>query len=484
MCAAVLALTAAASLSIAQDTAETESSTSPDAAQESMCGGDGGDSMSAESADEMSGEICEHGSNPEACEICSATSAEAEAASEISSGDTAWMLASAALVMLMLPGLALFYAGMVRRKNVLSSMMHSFTALGVVTIIWVAFGYSMAFGTSLGGFVGNPFEKFLLLGITKETASGSIPELVFMIFQGMFAIITPALISGAIAERVKFTAYVWFIALWVVLVYCPLAHWVWGGGWLGNLDPEPLDFAGGTVVHLSSGVSALIVVMIIGSRRGYPSGDMMPHNMTMTLLGAGLLWFGWFGFNAGSAGAADAAAGLAFAVTHIAAACGAIGWLIAERIHTGRASALGAASGIVAGLVGITPAAGAVEPWAAILIGFGAGFICYGGVLLKGRLRYDDSLDVMGIHGFGGAWGALATGIFATVGATGLVMGAGGLSQFMTQIYSVLAAGAYAAVITFILVKVLDAIIGFRVSDETEQIGLDQAEHGEAGYTL
>ncbi len=410
----------------------------------------------------------------------------ADAAAALDSGDTAWMLTSSALVLLMLPGLALFYAGMVRRKNVLSSMMHSFAALGVIGVLWAVVGYSLAFGNTLGGFIGNPLDKLLLLSVDYEALAddSAYPELVFMIFQGMFAIITPALIAGAIAERVKFGAYIWFIALWSLLVYCPLAHWVWGGGLLASLDTAPLDFAGGTVVHLSSGISALIVVLIIGTRRGWPSGEMLPHNLTMTLLGAGLLWFGWFGFNAGSALASNAVAGLAFTTTQIAAACGALGWLIIERIHTGRASALGAASGIVAGLVGVTPAAGFVEPWAAMVIGFGAGFICYGGVLLKGRLKYDDSLDVMGIHGFGGAWGAIATGIFATVGATGLIAGSDGVKQLLSQAIGVAAAAAYAAVVTFIIVKALDAIIGFRVEEEQEQIGLDQVEHGETGYNF
>ena len=409
-----------------------------------------------------------------------------ESAATADTGDTAWMLVSSALVMLMVPGLALFYGGMVRRKNVLSSMMHSFVALGVMTIQWVLIGYSLAFGSSLGGFIGNPLDKLLLRGVTPETLFGTIPEYVFMMFQGMFAVITPALISGAIAERVRFRTYVVFILLWGTLVYDPLAHWVWGGGWLaaGHLIDGlgALDFAGGTVVHLSSGVSALVAVMLLGKRRGYPSGDMLPHNLTFTLLGAGLLWFGWFGFNAGSAVASNAQAGLAFTVTHIAAASGAVGWLIAERLHQGHASALGAASGIVAGLVGITPAAGFVEPWAAIAIGLGAGVICYRGVIMKGRFGYDDSLDAFGVHGVGGAWGALATGIFATVGATGLVTG--NVSQFLNQIIGVVAAGAYAVIVTLILVKVLDATMGFRVTDEEEQIGLDQIEHGEVGYNF
>lgn len=402
----------------------------------------------------------------------------------LDSGDTAWMIVSSALVMLMVPGLALFYAGMVRRKNVLSSMMHSFIALGVITLQWVVVGYSIAFGEDIGGLLGNPGTKFLMLGITPETLSGSVPELVFAMFQGMFAIITPALIAGAIAERVKFSTYIVFILAWATLVYDPLAHWVWGeGGWL--LERGALDFAGGTVVHLSSGVSALVIVLMIGKRRGYPSGDMMPHNLTLTLLGAGLLWFGWFGFNAGSAVAANSSAGLAFTVTHIAAASGALGWLLVERWHRGHASALGAASGLVAGLVGITPAAGFVAPWAAILIGFGAGCICYGAIVMKGRLGYDDSLDVVGVHGVGGTWGALATGVFAMAafgGKTGLIEG--NVGQFITQIVGVLAAGLYAAVVTALLVVVLNATMGFRVDDEKEQIGLDQSEHGEVGYNF
>ena len=402
----------------------------------------------------------------------------------LDSGDTAWMIVSSALVMLMVPGLALFYAGMVRRKNVLSSMMHSFVALGVITVQWVVVGYSIAFGDDIGGLLGNPGTKFLMLGITPESLSGSVPEYVFAMFQGMFAIITPALIAGAIAERVKFSTYIVFILAWSTLVYDPLAHWVWGeGGWL--LERGALDFAGGTVVHLSSGISALVIVLMIGKRRGYPSGSMMPHNLTMTLLGAGLLWFGWFGFNAGRAVAANGSAGLAFTTTHIAAASGVIGWLLVERWHRGHASALGAASGLVAGLVGITPAAGFVAPWAAIIIGFGAGCLCYGAIVMKGRLGYDDSLDVVGVHGVGGTWGALATGVFAMAafgGHAGLIEG--NVSQFITQVVGVLAAGGYAAVVTLILVFVLNATMGFRVGDEEEQIGLDQSEHGEVGYNL
>ncbi|MBM3215217.1 ammonium transporter [Candidatus Poribacteria bacterium] len=397
------------------------------------------------------------------------------------SGDTAWMLVSSGLVLLMVPGLALFYGGMVRRKNVLSSMMHSFIALGVVGIQWVVVGYSIAFGDSIGGWVGNPMSKFLMLSVRPDSLWGTVPESTFAMFQGMFAIITPALISGAIAERVRFRAYVLFILLWSTLVYDPLAHWVWNpDGWLLKLGA--LDFAGGTVVHLSSGISALVMAKMLGSRRGYPSGDMLPHNLTMTLLGAGLLWFGWFGFNAGSAVASNSTAAVAFAATHIAAASGILGWLAVEKLHRGHPSALGAASGLVAGLVGVTPAAGFVAPWAAIVIGLTVGALCYGAVVMKGRFGYDDSLDAFGVHGVGGTWGALMTGVVATIGASGLVLGNAG--QLADQFVAVVAAGAYAVIVTWILFKIIDAVVGFRIDPESEQIGLDQVEHGEVGYNM
>lgn len=400
----------------------------------------------------------------------------------LNAGDTAWMIAASGLVMLMLPGLALFYGGMVRRKNVLSSMMHSFIALGIITLQWVAFGYSIAFGESVGGLFGNPFQRAFFRGITHETLWGSIPEYVFAMFQAMFAIITPALISGALAERVKFRAYVFFIFLWGTFVYDPIAHWVWNpNGWL--MKRGALDFAGGTVVHLSSGSSALIAALLLGKRRNYPSAEMVPHNLTLTLLGAGLLWFGWFGFNAGSALASNATAGLAFTTTHIAAAMGALGWLFVEKLHRKHPSALGAASGIVAGLVAITPAAGYVPPWSSILIGLTVGMLCYGAVVMKGRFGYDDSLDVFGVHGVGGTWGALMTGVFAAVGTSqGLLLG--NVNQFVTQIVGVVSTGAYAMIVTFLIIKITDALFGFRVDPETEQIGLDQQEHGEVGYNL
>ncbi len=398
----------------------------------------------------------------------------------LNTGDTAWLLVSSALVLLMLPGLALFYGGMVRKKNVLSSMMHSFVAMGVIGVQWVVVGYTIAFGPGESAFWGG-LGKFLLSGVGPDSLSGTVPEFAFIMFQGMFAIITPALISGAIAERVKFMPYVIFILLWSTLIYDPLAHWVWGSnGWL--LEMGALDFAGGTVVHISSGVSALAAIAIIGRRKGWPTTAMFPHNLTLTLLGAGLLWFGWFGFNAGSALASNGSAALAFTNTQTAAAAACCSWLLAEWFIHKKGSALGAASGIVAGLVAITPAAGFVTPGASILIGGIAGILCYGAVLMKGKLGYDDSLDAFGVHGVGGTWGALATGIFATVGGTGLL--AGNPKQFLIQLLSVVVAAAYAFVGTIILVKLIDLIFGFRVTDEEETVGLDEKVHGEVGYNF
>ncbi len=402
------------------------------------------------------------------------------AADGLSPGDTAWVLASSALVLLMLPGLALFYAGMVRSKNVLSTLMMSFVAMGVLGVQWVVFGYSFAFGGSGGPLFGG-FDHLFLAGIGPDTLSGSIPTLAFVIFQGMFAVITPALISGALVERVKFGTYTLFILLWSVLVYDPLAHWVWGeGGWL--LELGALDFAGGTVVHISSGVSALAAILVLGKRRGYPTEKFVPHNLTMTLTGAGLLWFGWFGFNAGSALGANGVAALAFTSTNTASAAGLLGWLLAEKLRFGKPSALGAASGCVAGLVAITPGAGFITPGWALLVGFVAGFLCFYAVCLKGRLGYDDSLDVLGVHGVGGTWGALATGIFATAGAGSLLTG--DFRQFGVQVIGVVAAAAYAFVVTWVLCKVLDALVGLRVEPAEELTGLDQSAHGEVGYSL
>lgn len=401
------------------------------------------------------------------------------AADGLNAGDTAWMLISSALVLVMLPGLALFYGGMVRAKNVLSTTMHSFAAMAIIGVQWVVLGYTLAFGSS-GPFIGS-LQNLLLCGITPETLSGSIPTYIFAMFQGMFAIITVALISGAIAERMKFSTYCVFILLWSTLVYDPLAHWVWGdGGWL--LEMGALDFAGGTVVHLSSGISALVLALFLGKRKGYPHERMPPHNLPMTLLGAGLLWFGWFGFNAGSALSSGGNAALAFAATQTAAAAGALSWMLAEWLHAGKPSALGAATGIVAGLVVITPAAGFVSPGWALVMGLLAGVVCYGGVLLKHKLGYDDSLDAFGVHGIGGAFGAVATGIFATMGATGLI--SGNIHQLWVQVVGVTAAGTYAVVMTIIILAVLKATMGLRVEQEEEVKGLDQTAHSETGYNF
>ena len=396
----------------------------------------------------------------------------------INAGDTAWLLVSAALVMLMLPGLALFYGGMVQRKNVLSSLMHSFVALSVVLLQWIVVGYSLSFGKG-NAFIGD-LGDFLLMGTQVDSVTGTVPTYAFIMFQAMFAIITPALISGAIAERMKFSTYTVFILLWSFFVYDPLAHWIWGGGWLQKLGA--LDFAGGIVVHLSAGVSALAIAQLIGKRQGFPSEMFVPHNLTMTLLGVGLLWFGWFGFNAGSALAANASAALAFTTSMIAAAAAALSWMMMEWWLVERPSALGLASGIVAGLGSITPAAGFVSPGAALVIGLVAGVICFYGVRLKFKAGYDDSLDVVGVHGVGGIWGPVATGLFATVGAQGLM--AGNPRQVGIQLLGVVAAGLYAYLATYVICWVLDKTMGLRVEDDQEMAGLDRELHGEVGYNI
>jgi Amt family ammonium transporter len=402
--------------------------------------------------------------------------------------DTVFVLMSAALVMLMTPGLALFYGGMVRTKNILATLMQSFIVIALVTLEWVLWGYSMAFGPDLGGIVGG-LDWFGLKGVGMDPSADygtTIPQVAFMIFQGMFAIITPALITGAFAERMKFSTFLIFILLWATFVYNPLCHWVWGvGGWIGALGA--LDFAGGTVVHISSGISALAAAIIVGRRRGYGSTAFIPHNVPMTITGAALLWFGWFGFNAGSALAANGLAANAFVVTHIASAGAALTWILMEWVLRGKPTTLGAASGAVAGLVAITPASGFVGPLSAIVIGGAAGIICYGGVLLKSKLGYDDSLDVVGIHGLGGTLGALATGLFASTavnpdGANGLFFGNPG--QLWTQFVSIIATMIFAFVMTLIILKVLDLIMGLRVSDEEEERGLDISLHNEGGYTF
>ena len=411
------------------------------------------------------------------------------AVSEKHSANISWILISSALVLLMVPGLAFFYGGMVRSKNVLNTLMLSFISLGVITIQWVIMGYSLAFGSDWEQIIGWDWNYILLYGINHTELKGEIPHLAFMVFQGMFAVITPALISGAIAERMKFGVYVLFIVLWSTLVYDPICHWVWGGGWIQKLgkvlgwgEISALDFAGGTVVHISSGVSALAAVLILGKRSGYPQEVISPNNLNFTLLGAGLPWFGWFGFNAGSALAANESATLAFVTTFVATAGGAVAWALVEKLHRGKTSALGVASGIVAGLVAITPAAGFVKPFWALVIGFFAGFICYGGILLKGKFGYDDALDVLGIHGIGGTWGAIATGVFATIGAEGLIIG--NFKQFIIQIIAVIGTIIYAFIVTWIIVKILDKIIGIRVKVDVERIGLDQDQHGETAYNI
>ncbi len=406
--------------------------------------------------------------------------------SEISAGDTAWVLASAGLVMLMTPGLAFFYGGLVRNKNVLGTIMHSFIVIGLVSVLWVVIGYSLAFGPDAGhGFIGD-LSYFGLKGVGQVPGpySDTIPHQVFMVFQLMFAVITPALITGAFAERARFSTFLLFMGLWSLLVYAPVAHWVWGqGGWLS--EHGALDFAGGTVVHVNAGAAALVAALLYGRRMGYGQEPMEPHNIPYVVLGTGLLWFGWFGFNAGSALAADGTAGNAFVVTHVAAAAGALTWTALSWAASGKPSVVGAAAGAVAGLVAITPAAGFVDTMPALAIGVGAGALCYAAVQLRIRLRFDDSLDVVGVHGVGGAWGAFATGIFA-VAAVGGVNGAlhGNVGQLGNQLVAVGATMGYSFVLTIIILKVLDLALGLRVSEEEEVLGLDIAQHGEPAYAF
>jgi ammonium transporter, Amt family len=404
----------------------------------------------------------------------------------ISAGDTAWVLASAALVMLMTgPGLALFYGGLVSQRNLLSVLMHSFFLLCLISVQWVLFGYTLAFGP--GGLIGG-FDFAFFNGVGQEASSyaATVPHLGFAIYQGMFAVITPALISGAFAERMRFSAFVLFSLLWATIVYDPLAHWVWGGGWLQKMGA--LDFAGGTVVHVSSGVSALVAAIMIGKRVGYPKRNFSPHSITLTLIGGSLLWFGWFGFNAGSALAANGLAASAFVTTNTAAAVTGLVWALIEWVHRGKPTVLGAVTGAVAGLVAITPAAGFVTVSSALLIGIGCAIVCYLAInFLKPRFGYDDSLDVFGVHGLGGTWGAIATGIFATksvnpAGADGLL--AGNPGQVVTQLYGVGAAWALAIVGTFVILTLVKLVTPLRVTEEEETTGLDLALHGEVAYNL
>ncbi len=408
----------------------------------------------------------------------------------IDSGSTAWMLASAAFVLLMVPGLAMFYAGMVRRKNIIATMLYSYGAMALIGVQWILVGYALAFGKSVGGWIGWDPALLGLQGLPADRLYGDkgIPELAFVMFQGKFAIITPALISGAVAERMKFSTFLTFSLLWATFIYCPMAHWVWApGGWL--FERGVLDFAGGTVVHISSGVSALVLALLIGKRLDYQTtsgGAVLPHNLPMTLTGAGLLWFGWFGFNAGSAVAvehpvAGASASLAFATTQTAAAAAGLAWILIEWWHHGKPTSLGMASGVVAGLVGITPAAGHVRPLAALLIGALTSAGCYAAVQLKGRFGYDDALDAFGVHGVGGLIGALATGLFCFVPVAGLLTG-GGPEQLIKQALGAGAAIVFAAVGTLIIASALKATMGLRVSPAQEREGLDLSLHGERGY--
>jgi len=393
----------------------------------------------------------------------------------INSGDTAFMLIATTMVMFMTPGLALFYGGLVRSKNVLSTILQSFISLGLVSLIWVAYGYSIAFGPDIKGFTGNLEWTFLNgVGLSPGPYSPGIPHLLFCAFQLMFAIITPALITGAYAERMKFSAFLLFTALWTTFVYLPVCHWVWGGGWLGKLGA--LDFAGGTVIHINSGAAALVVAVMLGKRRGWGKESIMPHNLSMTVLGAGILWFGWFGFNAGSALSAGEVATMALVTTQLSAGAAAVSWLAAEWIYHGKPTTLGAASGALAGLVAITPAAGFVGPVPAVIIGLAAGIICCFAMMMKTRFGYDDALDVVAVHGVGGIWGALATGLFATktinpAGFDGLFYG--NPKQVLIQAAGIVAAIAFSMGVTAVILKVVDNITGLRVTDEEEIQGLD-----------
>jgi Amt family ammonium transporter len=409
---------------------------------------------------------------------------------KVDTGDTAWMLASAALVMFMTPGLAFFYGGLVRSKNILGTIMHSFMALAIITVVWTAVGHSLAFGPDHGKLIGDlKYVFFSGVGARPHPLAPTIPHTTYAIYQMMFAIITPALISGAFAERMKFTGYMAFMVLWSLIVYAPVAHWVWGGGFLGLGEGNvgALDFAGGTVVHINAGIAALAAAIVLGRRRGWPAEPMTPHNVPFVVLGASILWFGWFGFNGGSAVASGALASSAFTATHLATAAAVFGWVVPEWIQHKRATTVGAATGAVAGLVAITPASGYVRPWAALIIGFVAGFVCYFAVNLKWKFRYDDSLDVVGVHCVGGIVGALLTGVFATTavntaGADGLWYGNAG--QVGKQALAIAVTLVWSFVLSFVILKVVDAVFGLRVPDDDETTGLDLSQHGESGYAF
>jgi ammonium transporter, Amt family len=402
----------------------------------------------------------------------------------IDTGDTAWVLGSAALVLFMTPGLALFYGGLVRSKNVLGTMMQSVAAIAIVSVVWLLAGYTLAFGPDVGGVIGGLTHLgFRGVAEAPHAFAPTIPHTAFASFQLMFAVITPALIAGAFAERVRFGGFVAFVALWSLVVYSPLAHWVWGGGFLGAGGIGALDFAGGTVVHISAGAAALAAALYVGKRRGYPRGNFAPHNVPMVVLGAGILWFGWFGFNAGSALGANGLAGSAFLATHLGAAGALIGWLVPERLRHGKATAVGGATGAVAGLVAITPAAGFVTPPAALAIGLVGGAVCFAAVELKGRLGLDDSLDAVGVHMVGGLVGALLTGLFASL-VVNPAGADGGWSQLARQGAAAGITLAFSFAATMAILKVVDRLVGFRLAAEAEDSGVDLAEHGESAYAF
>jgi len=409
----------------------------------------------------------------------------AEEAPKLDTGDTAWMLTSTILVLFMtIPGLSLFYAGLVRTKNVLSVMMQCFAITALMTILWTLFGYSIAFGD--GGALWGGLGKAFLKGIGVDTLSGTIPETVFVCFQMTFAIITPALIVGAFAERMKFSAVLLFMSMWVLIVYAPICHWVWGGGWLSSWGV--LDFAGGTVVHINAGIAALVLCLVLGKRKGFPSTPMPPHNLVFTVVGASMLWVGWFGFNAGSELAADGTAGMAMAVTQIATAAAALGWMFIEWMSHGKPSALGIATGAVAGLVAITPASGSVGPMGAIAIGAASGLGCFfAATTMKRALGYDDSLDAFGVHGIGGIIGAMLTGVFSAQALGGSGLGDGNaniFSQLIAQSVGVIATIIYSGIGSFVILKLVDVMVGLRVSEEEEVTGLDITLHDEKGYNF
>ena len=405
-------------------------------------------------------------------------------ADELNTGDTAWVITATVLVLFMtIPGLSLFYAGMVRSKNVLSVMMQCFVITGLMSILWVFFGYSIAFGND-GPWWGG-LSKAFLKGVTVDAMTGTIPETVFMTFQMTFAIITPALIVGAFAERMKFSAMLWFMGVWVLVVYAPICHWVWSGGWLG--DYGILDFAGGTVVHINAGMAGLAAALVLGKRQGYPDTAMPPNNLGYTLMGAAMLWVGWFGFNAGRELAADGVAGMAMAVTQIATAAAALAWMFSEWVVHGKPSVLGIASGAVAGLVGITPACGFVGPMGSLVIGIASGMLCFlASTKIKRAFGYDDSLDVFGVHAVGGIVGAIVVGVFAAegLGGAGLAEGVSIGQQVKTQLIGILATIVYTGIVSLLILKVLDRIIGLRVTDDDEAQGLDITAHSEQGYNL